>query len=392
MNKKLLVLILLVALSIRLKAAYFYEAETWKIPYFGFDECLYYSMALNMLKTSPLNYTLKGAALAPISFWEHRSAYIDFPLFHHPPLFTWTYMVSQLFLGSSFMTGRLLNVALGVINIYTVYLIGKRISPGVGLLSAMFLAVSPLHIQLSAFVLMDMILAVFVSLFILYVIKMSEERSTRNLAVCGTVLGMGMLTKYTMALALPFLLLYVLNKKISYRDGLKVLLIGIAIFSPWVAWNLKVYDLPALWGNWKLAGSVQNVHVPFYAFFTFLPVVAPFSLLSYISAVRVFKDRDLKFGLLLLFLGFVIVFTISPIKEMRYLLPVLPPLAVLASSWVLTLKRRYRYAVILLTVAFSAFASYRIVLGSYFWYLDFWYYKNWYMYFIDTSTPMITNG
>ena len=189
-TKKALFLILIIALLIRLKTAFFYEEESWKIPYFGFDESLYYSMALNMLKTSPLNYTLKDAPLAPLFFWNYRVWYLDIPLFHHPPVFTWTYMIFQFFLGSSFLTGRLLNVILGVVNIYTVYLIGKRISPKVGLLSALFLTVSPLHIQLSAFVLMDMMLTVFVTLFVLYVLKIAEKRSTHNLIICGIILGM----------------------------------------------------------------------------------------------------------------------------------------------------------------------------------------------------------
>jgi len=75
--------------------------------------------------------------------------------------------------------------------------------------------------------------------------------------------------------------------------------------------------------------------------------------------------------------------TFYPIKDMRLVLPALIPASILGSDWGLSLKKIYSIPAIILALLFSSYAAYVIVSGNYYWYLDFWHYKDWYIYFFN---------
>jgi 4-amino-4-deoxy-L-arabinose transferase-like glycosyltransferase len=380
----LIFLILLLAFSLRLLTALCFEASSERIPYLGFDESVYYSLAHHMRHTSPFAYTLHDA---PLFFQTYRVWYLDQPLFHHPPLFSWSLMAVQFILGSGFFGGRLLNVFLGTVGVYVTYLLGKRLSPRVGILSALLLSLSPLHIQLSAFVLMEMMLSVLVSVFLLYAIKTIEDGRLMNAVGAGMILGLGLLTKYTMALTLPALAFLALRRKMSESAFAIILFTGGLIFSFWVVLNVETYDISTFIHNWKMITEYGNSsQVPFYAYLVFLPVVAPTTILSYISLLRCEgrgRGNEFRTMLIIVCAGFTLFHMVHPIKDMRLILPVLPPLLILGSDFLASLPRRFLFPILISAVAVSSYASLVIVSGGYLWYLDFWHYRDWYGYFLN---------
>jgi 4-amino-4-deoxy-L-arabinose transferase-like glycosyltransferase len=360
----LIFLILLLAFFLRLLAALYYEASSEHTPYLGFDESVYYSLALHMRHTSPFEYTLHDS---PLFFQTYRVWYLDQPLFHHPPLFSWSLMVIQTILGSRFFSGRLLNVFLGTAGVYVTYLLGKRVSPRVGILSALLLSLSPLHIQLSAFVLMEMMLSVLVSVFLLYVIKTIEDGRLMNAISTGMILGLGLLTKYTMVLTFPVLAFLALRRKMNKSVFTIILFTGGLIFSFWIVLNVETYSISAFIHNWKMITEYGNSsQVPFYAYLVFLPVVAPTTILSYVSLLRCEgrgRGNEFRTMLIIVCVGFTLFHMAHPIKDMRLILPVLPPLIILGSDFLASFPRRFLFPILISAVAVSLYASLVIVSG-----------------------------
>ncbi len=367
-----LFLIILLGFSLRLIAAINFQLSSASLGYFGFDESVYYSFALHFRETSILEYSLKGASLY---FQDYRIWYLEEPLFHHPPLFVWSlYLWHQLW-GTSVLASRLLNVLIGTSTIWVAYHIGRRFSERTGLLSALFISISPLLIQQSALILMDTMLSFLLGLFLLSVIRFSERKRSRDLIACSITLALGLWTKYFGILAAAFLIIYIIEKKISISKGTTVISTSIVLFSPWLAWNYSVYGAVVPLETWKKLAAVTQVELPIYAYFIFLPLTTPYVLLGYKTIFKKKKDTLYK-GLWAVFLTYLIFFSIPEEKEMRFILPAILPISILSAEAVETLSDKYKGPVLLALVLATIAAGYFIIKGSYYWYLPFWNYTD----------------
>ena len=95
------------------------------------------------------------------------------------------------------LMARWLSALAGVATVAVVYRIGRRFSgTGVGLLGALFLAVSPLHIRDSHFATTDVTLALFLSLAVWALLGAYEEGRIRDYAFAGLFAGLAASTKY----------------------------------------------------------------------------------------------------------------------------------------------------------------------------------------------------
>jgi 4-amino-4-deoxy-L-arabinose transferase-like glycosyltransferase len=349
------------------------EEQSREISYLGYDESVYYSLARNALETSLFNYTLNGAHLY---LNEYRTWYLERPIFHHPPLFVWLFAFSQMFFGTSLLVGRLLNVLLGTLSVYVVYLIARQLSKDeqVALTSGFFLAVSALHIQLSSLVLIDMLLTLYVSLFVLSTLQLAEEGIRKRAIQAGFFLGFALLTKYPAILALPILGIYVANRRINFLHATIVLGVALALNSWWLLWNLKVYSLSFI-ADYREFWRTPNVAVPTYAYFYFLPVIAPAAILGYFGVVLAIWKKDLdSLGISLVILAYLGFFTALPLKEMRFILPALPLLLALGCSWLFKMPSRSRNLLIAILTLLSLASTYIVINGGYFWYLPLWHF------------------
>ena len=95
------------------------------------------------------------------------------------------------------LMARWLSALAGVATVAVVYGIGRRFSgTGVGLMAALFLAVSPLHARDSHFATTDVTLALFLSLAIWALLAAYEEGRVRDYALAGLFAGLAASTKY----------------------------------------------------------------------------------------------------------------------------------------------------------------------------------------------------
>jgi hypothetical protein len=219
----------------------------------------------------------------------------------------------------------------------------------------------------------DTLLTLFTALFILSIVRISENNSNLNITIAGVVLALTMWVKYFGILSISFLIVSVYFKKISRPNALKVVLIGFLFFMPWILWNIVVYSFPIPFETWKGVARFAQVEVPSYAYIIFLPIVAPFTLLGY-AAIRKLRGDKLKIGLTSFVIAFILVFSFPAAKEMRFIMPVTVPLSILAADFVTNLSHKFRMKVLGAYTIVTALSSFIIIRGSYFYLLLIWYY------------------
>ncbi|MEE9594717.1 MAG: glycosyltransferase family 39 protein [Candidatus Hydrothermarchaeales archaeon] len=381
--RKRLAGVLLLALVLSVYSALHFEKQGQEIPYVGYDESVYFSLSRHILDTSPFNYTLRGA---PLYFNDHRAWYIERPIFHHPPLFTWLLSFAHLVFGSRLLVGRFLNVAFGVLTIYVTYKMALQVSgdSGVAIASSFFLAISSLHVLLSSLVLMDGLLTLLVSLFVLSTIQLSENGTREKAIKAGLFMGLALLTKYSAILAFPILVIYVVARRISLPHLLITLGVAFVMNSWWLLWNLRVYSTSFItsYGEfWRY----PNVVVPTHAYLYFIPVVAPAALLGYIGIIKSIKDKEINsVGLSSMVLTYLVFFTLLPLKEMRFVLPMLPMLIILGCQWLYKIPGRKRKILTAILALISFISTNALVKGGYYWYLPLWHLQDWQQEFLTS--------
>lgn len=225
-----LVLIITLALSLRLIRVTFADSYT--------DEVLYSFRAIGLIDydTSPTQ-TTPWQWFNEVPWWGHLS-------FHdHPPFFFFLQHIFMKLLGINLFTIRLPVVLAGIGSVILIYLIVRRLfSQMTALLSALLLSINPYHIWISRIGLQDGVV-IFLLLLILWLWLKAEE-DKKYLLWCGTAIGIGLLTKYTILIILPILILHAfIFRKVFFRSKefwLGILLI-IAVSSPVWLYNIFLY-------------------------------------------------------------------------------------------------------------------------------------------------------
>lgn len=160
---------------------------------------------------------------------------------------------------ASYLVGRTLVAALGGASVFLTYLVGRRfLSAPAGLVGALLLAVSPVHIGSSHFVTNDVPMAFFALLAYVFLWNVYTRGRPFDYVVSGVVIGLGVSTKY-----LPVVLLISLALAHAFRQrnetggwraaprGLRWLAVGgVAAFaafaatSPYVLldWRSAIHD------------------------------------------------------------------------------------------------------------------------------------------------------
>jgi 4-amino-4-deoxy-L-arabinose transferase-like glycosyltransferase len=159
---------------------------------------------------------------------------------------------------------RLLSVALGMGVVMMAYAIALAIRPGdytLALGAAAFVAFVPMHLTMMASVNNDALAELLLAVIMLRLIRFASGRPDRDqassghiyLAVTGLLLGLGLVTKATVYVAIPLALVALLlrrERKPALLAGGALALFGpaLALSIPWYVRNVLVYGWPDLLG------------------------------------------------------------------------------------------------------------------------------------------------
>lgn len=238
------------------------------------------------------------------------------------------------------------------------YALGKRhSSEATGILAAIAVSSFPIVSTQSRMFMLDLPDAAMTALALLALCRADAFRRAAPSFVFGATLGLALLTKWTVIFFLAAPLAFELiraarlpDRGMRIRNGNAALLFAAAISFPWYSahlWNLArdsakfSYDVGVREGDPAVL-SVKSL--VFYASSLPAAVLAPWALLFLAGLALAARDRFRRSQLLFLSLaaGWAIL-TLIRNKDSRYVIPMLPVVAVVAASALDAFRIRFRW-------------------------------------------------
>jgi hypothetical protein len=100
-----------------------------------------------------------------------------------------------------YLSGRILFALIGIASVFLLYRTVKRaFGSGPGLLSALILAVSPMHAEISRLIRTDILMSFLLIVVLWYCLEILEKHDTRSHVLAGFFLGLAVVTKYPAAI------------------------------------------------------------------------------------------------------------------------------------------------------------------------------------------------
>ncbi|MFF0426612.1 ArnT family glycosyltransferase [Streptomyces sp. NPDC004520] len=261
-----------------------------------------------------------------------------FPVFRaHPVLFA---SILSLFLrgGADEFTARAVAAVIGVLTVAVTYLLARRLyGRAAGLAAALLLAVMPYHVVVTRQVLLDglMTLCATVALYCVVRYVRADRDGLPWLLGAAGALGAAALAKETaLVLVCGLYVFFVLSRSVRMRWRHAVLATGVLalVFAafPLALWLAGRGGTGQNYLQWQLFRRA-NHPMGFYA--TTVPQALGWAVLAaaVIGLVWLRRRNGWREGLLLCWIAApVLFFTLWPVKGFPYLLPIAPPVAVLA--------------------------------------------------------------
>lgn len=250
-----------------------------------------------------------------------------------------------------YLAGRFVTLIAGVLTVLFVFLLGRRYGRPAGLLAMVLMAVVPIHVMHSKFIAVDVTAAMFVTLALLFAVRISEGHRLRDYLLAGLFAGLAAGTKYNAGLVLisPIAVhLATYNAGFGKRFfNLKAWLVpvmtvlGFLVSTPGFIFNHEkfmhdfMYELNhARTGHGLVFTDTGSGFV--YHLTHSLPAGMgwPLLVLSLAGLVYVFfKRKPADIALVSFFVVYYVVIGAAEIRFSRYIIPLLPVLVIFASRF-----------------------------------------------------------
>jgi len=354
-EQKLLILIFIFAFLIRLAFVFSSPVKWW-------DETVYANLGYDLSRG--LNYSFDHG-------WSDFSQ--DWPKagFRAPllPIFlALLYFMKLQALAEFFIP------FIGALSVILIYYLGNKLfNKQIGLYSALFLALIPLHVYYSAKILTDVFSTFFIILTFLAFWIGYEEDNKKYKILFGVFLALSILSRYTALWIIIIFLIYFLIKDRSFiflkdRYLWYSVIAFFLVLAPWLIYGIQAYSNPIgpFLHGFK-ASSYWGGSQPWYFFFQYswqmlstILILFVFSIM-YLLYKKDFKRKEIYF----LFIGIIFLFGMAilmPHKEDRYILPIIPFICLLCGFFISKI-RRYQNLIILLivvTLIFSLYSGFKL--------------------------------
>jgi len=260
-----------------------------------------------------------------------------FPIFRaHPLLFQSVLSIGYHF-GAGDLFGRLVSAAVGVATIGIVYLLGSLLyGRRAGMLAALFMALMPYHVVVTRQVLLDGPMVLFATLSLYLLARFATTERPAWLYAAGAAMGLTFLSKETSILFLGAIYAFFALAP-SVRVRIKDLVLSAAVMALVIApFPLTlIFEGRAETGEQYLTWQLFRLPNHDWTFYpTTVPeVIGPLVILTGIAGLWLLRrESSWRETLLLLWIAVpVLFFQLWPVKGFQYLLPIAPPIAVLAA-------------------------------------------------------------
>lgn len=270
------------------------------------------------------------------------------------PPFLSILIAGTYFIKKHIFSANILVAILGVMGVFFLYLLGKEIyNEKVGLIAAALLAFNLFIIQQAHFIHTDVPSITFITMALYFFMKKKKI----NQIISGLFFAISILTRFTSMIVLLILIIYILfiNKfkiiksiKENYLLGVGVL-IGLLPYFIWAQIKFGFFLSPFILANL----GVMHSHEPIYFYIiNFLKIFPVFICLGLILWGVNFKTKITEEYLFIFWiLLFTLYLSLTPHKEIRYLIPIAAPVFLLSAngfSKALDCCKKYKNAIIFL--------------------------------------------
>lgn len=259
-----------------------------------------------------------------------------FPVFRAHPLLFQVLLSLVLRVHESDAAARSFAAAIGVAAVAMTYLLGRRLyGRRAGLLAGLLLAVMPYHVVVSRQVLLDGLMTLCATAALYCVVMYMDSRVPRWLLGAGGMMGASILTKETSVVLLGALYVFFVLTRAAAARWRHVLLALAVTGAEVIAWPLalRASGQARTGQSYLLWQLFRRPNHPIWFYVSVLPSwIGPAVLIAALAGlVWLRRAASWREPLLLAWVAVpVLFFTLWPVKGFEYLLPVTPPLAVLA--------------------------------------------------------------
>ena len=272
---------------------------------------------------------------------------------YYPPLVRVLTIPFYAVFGRSVDTAVMVNSVFWVILIFSTYGIGQRIcSKNTGLLAAFLVSMYPITFGMSRQYFLDFALMAVVSLGVYSLLLTNSFTNKRNSVLFGIVFGLGMLTKWTFIFfiigPLTYMMVKIPIKNHTYhtsRYSLHSLILAAALTAVWYIPNSD--SLIRLLDNATRSGSIEGdpviysiQSVLYYVFSLINDQISFFYFIFFVTGMILLSKRpgeSRSIFLLWIVVPFII-FTFTANKETRFIIPILPAVAVVSAAGVMDIR------------------------------------------------------
>ncbi len=290
----------------------------WQIDAMGFN-------------TDEAVYAGQAAAIAGIPVLKDI-----FPIFRaHPLLFQ--FLLSLVYrVQFSDLLGRLLAVAIGLGAIILVYYLGKTLYGRLpGAMAALILAIMPYHVVVSRQVLLDGPMMFFSTLTLYMLARFGKTQRSAWLFATGAAMGLTILSKETSIVMLGAIFTFLAlasQLKTRIRDLIVAIVLMAVVVAPFPL-SIMLAGGSTTGRNYLVWQLFRRPNHEWSFYFTTVTPSVGFLVVAtaLLGLVLLWRERSWREKLLLSWIIVpIIFFELWPVKGFQYLLPIAPPLALLA--------------------------------------------------------------
>jgi 4-amino-4-deoxy-L-arabinose transferase-like glycosyltransferase len=259
-----------------------------------------------------------------------------FPIFRAHPLLFQTLLSLILRVHNTDWTARALAATIGIATVAITYMLGRQLyGRTAGLVAGLLLAVMPYHVIVSRQVLLDGLMTLCATAGLYCVVRYVESGRAAWLLAAGSAMGAAVLSKETSVVMLGGLYAFFVLTPSARMQTRHLLLASVPLVAEIAIWPLmlRVSGRPGTGQSYLLWQIFRRPNHGTWFYFTALPtwigpalLTAAFAGLIWLRSEATWRDRLLLAWLIVP----IFFFTLWPVKGFEYLLPIAPPLAVLA--------------------------------------------------------------
>jgi len=354
---KWLIAIFVIALLVRIIFVFSTPVKIW-------DETVYANLGYD-LSNNPLDYSVANNGWSDFipsggdSFYAWPKMGFRAPLL--PYLLMPLYFFNLDFLIIFFIA------FVGALSVCLVYLLGKKLfNEKVGLYSAILFLLIPLHVIYSAKILTGVLFTFFVLLTFLIFWKGYEENNKKYKVLFGVFLALALLSRYTALWIMPIFLIYFLvrDKSIKFLKDKYLWYSVLAFFGtliPWFIYGIFEYNNPigAFIHGAKASGYWGGLQSWTFFFEYWWQMFSIIGFIFLIALIYILYKKDFfkkEIYLLLIWFAFFLGMAIyMPHKEDRFILAIVPTIALISGYFIDKIKR-YKNIVLIGIILISLFS------------------------------------